>query len=90
MQFNQLHKLNTIQEIKLLLALKPIINKIKNMKKSNWKTTVFGSLACACGAASKFMPQYSTILIPLAATFGALTAYFAADGSNIPPISPSV
>lgn len=45
----------------------------------NWKTTVFGSLASLCAYGAHAVPEYSAILMPAAALFGAITAHFMKD-----------
>ena len=48
---------------------------------TNWKTTLFGGLASLCGGATQFLPQFSPVLVPLAAVFGAVCALFMKDAN---------
>jgi len=45
----------------------------------NYKTTISGIIAAACGALAVQFPEYKEILLSIGALAGAVFAYFAKD-----------
>jgi hypothetical protein len=49
------------------------------MKMTNWKTTLFGSLAAICIALSGVFPEYKELLIAVGGVFTAIFALVSKD-----------